>query len=172
MNARAEVPDMIAAVRHFAFMLAFSLVACTEEPAPLLLNGQEPSLPATETSRDFGDYILHFNAISTEELTPQIAQQYGIVRSANRGMLNVTILRKNEGGMSEAVPGSVAANAINLTAQLKNLNFREITEGDAIYYIAEFPISDEETLIFSIDATPINEPSRFSVRYKRQFFID
>jgi hypothetical protein len=172
MNASAEVPEMTAALRSFGLSLLFGLFACTEEPQPPLLGAQEPSLPATETSKDFGDYILHFNAIATEELTPEIAQQYGIVRSANRAMLNVTILRKDEVGMTEAVPGSVAASAINLTAQLKNLSFREITEGDAIYYIAEFPISHEETLIFSIDATPINEASRFSVRYKRQFFID
>src|SRR5690606_20538841 len=141
-------------------------------PQVLLLDSQEPSLPATETSKDFGDYIVHFNALSTEELMPAIAQQYGIMRSANRAMLNVTILRKTAEGMTEAVPGSVAASAINLTAQLKNLTFREITEGDAIYYIAEFPVSNEETLIFSIDVTPINESSRFSVRYKRQFFVD
>lgn len=145
---------------------------CSQEPAPSLGTPQDPAHSATETSRDFGDYVVHFNALSTEELTPDIAQQYGIVRSRNRALLNVTMLRKAPTGEEIPVSGSVAATAINLTGQLKNLTFREITEGDAIYYLGEVSISHEETLIFSIDVTPINESSRFSVRYKRQFFID
>lgn len=146
--------------------------ACTEQPAPSLGTAQDPAMSATETSRDFGDYVVHFNALSTEELNPSIAQQYGIVRSRNRALLNVAILRKSPTGEELPVSGSVAATAINLTGQLKNLTFREITEGMAIYYLGEVSISHEETLIFSIDVTPINEASRFSVRYKRQFFID
>jgi hypothetical protein len=163
-----------ATIRSWMFFLLTGLLVmgCTQESQPVRSEAPEPSLSATETSKDFGDYVVHFNALSTEELTPEIAQQYGIVRSKNRAMLNVTILRKGAGGMNAPVTGSVAATAINLTGQLKNLAFREITEGDAIYYIAEFAITDQETLIFTIDATPINEPSRFSVRYKRQFFID
>jgi hypothetical protein len=49
---------------------------------------------------------------------------------------------------------------------------REIREGDAIYYIAELAIANEETLIFTIDVTPLNEASRFSIRFKKQFFVD
>lgn len=156
-----------------AFLFPALLIAACEQPTPPPQAGPtSPALPATETSRDFGDYVVHFNALSTQQLTPEIAEQYGIVRSQNRAMLNVSILRKREGGAHEPVPGSVSASAINLTGQLKNLTFREITEGSAVYYIGEIAITDGETLIFSIDVTPINEASRFSVRYKKQFFVD
>jgi hypothetical protein len=148
------------------------LGACEQQPEPSEPDTGTPALSGTETSKDFGDYVVHFNALSTEQLTPQVASQYGIVRSKNRAILNVSILRKQTQGLGTAVSGSVSASAINLTGQLKNLTFREIKEGQAIYYIAQFAVADEETLIFSIDVTPINESSRFSVRFKKQFFVD
>ena len=66
----------------------------------------------------------------------------------------------------------MSANAANLTGQVKNLTLRQIQENEAIYYIGDVPVANGETLIFTIDATPINESSRFSVRMQRQFFAD
>jgi hypothetical protein len=70
------------------------------------------------------------------------------------------------------VSGAVWATANNLTGQLKNMTIKEIREGSGIYYIAETQVAHSETLIFSIDATPINESSPFSVRFQKQFFND
>ena len=85
-------------------------------------------------------------------------------------MLNVVILKKNEFGLTEPVHGTVSAAASNLTGQLKNLGIREIIEQDAIYYIGETPIAHQETLIFDIDVTPIDETRGFALRYTKQFF--
>jgi hypothetical protein len=94
------------------------------------------------------------------------------VRSDSRIMLNVSILRKQDVGMGTPVSGGVSASAINLNGQLRGMAMREIREGDAIYYIGELAITDAETLIFTIDVTPLNEASRFTVRFKKQFFVD
>jgi hypothetical protein len=130
------------------------------------------ALPSTATSKDFGDYVLHFNAQTTNQLTADIAADYGIVRSKNRAMLTVSIIKKQEASPGVPVSGAVWATANNLTGQLKNMTIKEIREGSGIYYIAETQVAHSETLIFSIDATPINESSRFSVRFQKQFFND
>lgn len=153
--------------------LAF-LAAC-EQPSQTASAQEEEAvvLPGTESVKDFGEYVIHFNALRTAQLSPDIARQYGIVRSQNRAMLNVSILKKSEGTMGTPVTGSVSASAINLTGQLKDITVQEIKEGDsAVYYIGETSIADGETLIFTVDATPINEASRFTVRFKKQFFVD
>lgn len=152
---------------------AFWLAAC--EPtatAPASAAAQDDVLPATEGSKDFGDYVVYFNALNTDQLTPAVANQYGIVRSKSRALLNVSIHRKLEGGQTEAVTGAVSASAINLNGQLKTLTLREIREEKAIYYIGELAITNSEVLIYTIDATPGNEPSRFTVRFKKQFFVE
>ncbi len=129
-------------------------------------------LSGIESSQDFGDYELHFNALGTNQLTPEIAQEYGIVRNPNRVMLTLSILDTSGGGIGTAVSGSVEASAVNLTGQLKNIPVREINEGDAIYYIGETTVVDSESLVFTVAVTPADEPDPLTVRFQKQFFVD
>jgi hypothetical protein len=135
-------------------------------------NAQDAVLPATESVKDFGEYVLYFNALNTDQLSPEIAREYEIVRSKSRALLNVSIHRKLADGRTEAVTGAVSASAINLNGQLMTMTLREIREDTAIYYIGELAITDGEVLIYTIDATPSNDPSRFTVRFKKQFFVE
>ena len=50
--------------------------------------------PAEDTQKDFGNFEIHYNAVRTDELTPEIARAYGIERSGNRVLLNVQMLSK------------------------------------------------------------------------------
>lgn len=153
--------------------VAAALLAC-EQPTEtgLAVTDDVAVLPGTETSKDFGDYVVHFNALRTDQLTPDIAREYEIVRSQNRVLLNVSILQKADGSTGTPVTGAVSASAINLSGQLKGMALREVRESEAIYYIGELAVSNEETLIFTIDVTPLNEASRFTIRFKKQFFTD
>lgn len=156
-----------------AAVLLAALGACGQNADPAggsRDNGQV--LSATQTSQDFGNYVVHFNALSTSDLDPKIAEDYGIVRAKNRAMLTVSILEKGKNGTTKAVPGSVATSMVNLTGQYKQMPMREIREGDAIYYIGETTVSNAETLIFTIDVTPINNSSRYTIRFMKQFFTD
>jgi hypothetical protein len=156
----------------FSLFVLVMLAACDRDAPTGAGEAVSGVLPSTESSKDFGDYVLHFNALATDQLTADVARQYGIVRSANRALLTVSILRKPDepNGAGTPVSGSVSASAINLAGQFRNLTLREISEGDAVYYIGEVPVSSGETLIFTVDATPMNESSRFSVRFMKQFY--
>jgi hypothetical protein len=169
MGQLARKPALL---RGSLSVAAALLVGCDGASNSMVADTQVGVVPATENSRDFGDYVVYFNALKTDQLTPEIAAEYEIVRSQNRAMLNVSIHRKQPAGASVAVTGAVSASAINLTGQLKNMTLREIREGEAIYYIGELSVSDGETLIYTIDVTPSNEPSRFTVRFQKQFFTD
>jgi hypothetical protein len=133
-------------------------------------------MSATESFRVFGDYELHFNALTTDQLNEVMATEHGIVRSRNRILLNVSVLEAQEIGVPMAVPAAVRASARNLTGQLRNLPVREVRDGEAIYYIAEAPIANAETLIFTIEATPESETESeaeaLTVSFQKQFFID
>ena len=164
---------MVKGIRALAcLILAMGLAACDPATGVTTTNVQEGVLPATESSKDFGDYVLFFNALKTDQLAPDIAREYGIVRSKSRALLNVSIHRKGNGGATEAVTGAVSASAINLNGQLMTMTLREIREDTAIYYIGELAITDGEVLIYTIDATPSNDASRFTVRFKKQFFLE
>lgn len=125
--------------------------------------------PAGETFKDIGDHVVHFSALSTDQVPPDIAKTYGITRSKNRAMLNVSVVRK-EGDVS--VPATVEVKTTNLTQQLKNVTMRRIDEQDAVYYIGETPVANRETLIFDITVTPEGATTPAEVRFKRQFYTD
>lgn len=125
--------------------------------------------PAGATSADIGDHVVHFSAQTTDQLPPEVARAYNIVRSKNRAMLNVSILRADD---HTAVPADVTVKTVNLTGQLKNITMRRIDEQEAIYYIGETAVANRETLIFDITVTPEGVDTASEVRFKRQFFTD
>lgn len=140
-------------------------------PIPPISPAAPTAQPSAETFQTFGNYEIHFNAVRTDQLTPEVARAYGIQRSGNRVLLNVTMLRKGPEGMLP-VGGTVGANAYNLNGQLKDLELRQITEGEAVYYIGEVSISGTEILVFEISAQPSGESTAFEVKFKREFFTD
>ena len=128
----------------------------------------KPNRPGA-TMADIGDHVVHFSALSTDQLPPEIAKVYNIVRSKNRAMLNVSILREAD---NVAVPADVTVKTVNLTGQLKNITMRRIDEQEAIYYIGETPVANRETLIFDISVKPEGSDRASEVRFKRQFYTD
>lgn len=150
-------------------LLLTTLVACGGPGDSATVPTAEP---AEATSSDIGDHVVHFSAQSTDQLPPEIARAYNIVRSKNRAMLNVSVL---EEGTNLPVTAIVTVKTQNLTGQLKNVTMREIREpGDteAIYYIGETPVANRETLIFDISVTPEGKTTSSNVRFKRQFYTD
>jgi len=128
--------------------------------------------PAGATSADIGNHVVHFSAQSTDQLPPAVAREYNIVRSKNRAMLNVSVLRKPD---NLPVIADVSVNTVNLTGQLKNVTMRKIEEpGDikAIYYIGDTTVANREVLVFDISIKPDGEESISQVRFKRQFYSD
>jgi hypothetical protein len=164
---------MVARVKSLGWLVASAwLTGCGPASEVDVTNTLEGVLPATESHKDFGDYVVYFNALNTDQLKPEIAREYEIVRSKSRAMLSVSIHRKGENGQNTAVTGAVAASAVNLTGQLKTMTLREIKEAEAIYYIGELAVTDGEVLIYTIDVTPSNDASRYTVRFKKQFFVE
>lgn len=161
----------IARLACLPLLVAGLIAACGPRPAsnpPAATDGAPMEAP-TATFREFGDHTLYFNAIRTDTLTPEVATSYGIARSANRALLNISMVKKAEGTSGVPVAGQVEAQAVNLNGQLKDLKVREVREGEAIYYIGDVAVGNEETLVFTVDATPETGGSKMSVRFQRQF---
>ena len=135
--------------------------------------GEEATVPEAEPAGasfvDIGDHVVHLSAQSTDQLPPEVARAYNIVRSQNRAMLNVSIL---EEGSNTPVTADVAVKTVNLTGQLKNVTMRMIQEQEAIYYIGETPVANQETLIFDISVRPDGVEKAADVRFKRQFYTN
>jgi hypothetical protein len=125
-----------------------------------------------ENSTRVPGYTIHHNAIPTATLDPAIAMQYGIQRSKYRGMLNVSVLKDVQGATGKPVDAIVMAKATNIRGQMINIHMRRVDEGDAIYFIGEFRIADQETLNFELKVKPRGETRFYRANLTQQFFID
>ena len=126
-----------------------------------------------QQAQDFGDYVVHYNALNTNFIPPQVAKAYGIHRSSSRALLNITVLKKVMDNPGTPVKASVTASGINLTGQRREIEIREIkdTEG-AVYYIGELPVHNLETYNFTVEVQPAGEADPLIVKFRQQFYTE
>lgn len=148
------------------------IAACNQQQPSDISGKPQTAAPSEPTHQDYGDFQVHYNALRTDELTAGVARAYGIERSANRVLLNVSMLAKRPDGSTTPVDGTVTATAYNLNGQLKDLQMRRITEGESLYFIGEVGISGNEILVFDIVARPTGAAESYQARFKREFYSD
>ncbi|MDT3706910.1 MAG: DUF4426 domain-containing protein [Thiobacillus sp.] len=122
-----------------------------------------------EISQKFGPLEIHYNALTTDELLPDVARTYKIERSKTRGLLTISVLKRNNVGVASPVPAKISVYATNLSQQLANIEMREVKEGNAIYYLGEFRVTPPDTLKFNATVEVTGEPKRELV-FNQQFF--
>ncbi|UUT12419.1 DUF4426 domain-containing protein [Pseudomonas zeae] len=98
-----------------------------------------------ERKETFGDVTVHYNTFNSTFLTPDIAKAAELIRSKNQGVINVSVIKDGK-----PLIANVTGTVKDLTSQSVPLNFRQITEQGAIYYIAQYPVEQQETRTFEI----------------------
>lgn len=119
-----------------------------------------------EQKRVLGDWEVHYIAFNTTFLSPEIATANDISRSPNNILVNISVLdKRTKVAQSIAITGT----ARNLLGNTKILEFKEVVEGQAIYYLAQLPFSDEEHYRFNIELTQgkINQTLKFEQKLYR-----
>ncbi len=128
------------------------------------------TLPAqAERAMRVDGYVIHYNAMTTDLLTPEIAQRNAIVRSSQRALINIAVLREGGEAMDEPLTASVIGSASNMAGQLRPINMREIREGTAIYYLGEVRVEHEDPLNFEFQVRPEGATQDYTVRFRQSF---
>ncbi|WP_299020480.1 DUF4426 domain-containing protein [uncultured Photobacterium sp.] len=122
-----------------------------------------------EQLKNIGNLEVHYSSFPSTFLTPEIASTYRIQRSRYSAIVNVTVLDKSQEG-NPAVPAALSGQAKNLLGTIKNLTFREVREGEAIYYLAELNHANEESFSFTIDIT--RNGTNGQIAFKQTFYVD
>ena len=124
-----------------------------------------------EQKQVFGEYEVHYIGLTTSFLTPDVARAYGIERSGKLAMLNISVLHNpNDKQLPVPVTASVKGSIMNLIGQSKALEFREIKETNAVYYIATFRFDEEETYRIKLQVKPDGSSRTFDVPFSQRFY--
>jgi hypothetical protein len=150
-------------------VMVFVMTACGPAGDTGSISGSEARirLSANKPSAQFDGYEILVNAMSTADLTPEVAQAYDIVRSENKGLVNLVVLGKEA---NTPVSGKVQVSASNLTGQLKSMELREIVDGPSIYYIGVVMVDNRETINFDFDVQPEGSNQVLLIRFTHEFY--
>ena len=120
----------------------------------------------------FGEYEVHYMGLSSSFLTPEVAKLYDIPRSGSLGFLNISVLQKTASDlMPAALDVKLTGSIRNLIGQSRELEFRRIQEGKAIYYISTFRFDDGDMYNFDLDVVPSNAKHKnFDVKFSQRFY--
>ena len=122
-----------------------------------------------ENMKTLGNMDVHYIAIGSTFLTPEIAKTYGIQRSKYNSLINISVMdNQQQGKPAKAV--KITGQARNNLGQMKTLDFNEVKEGNAIYYLAQVRFSNDETMHFEIK---INDGKEQQIlKFTQKFYVD
>ena len=120
-----------------------------------------------EQKQVLGIWDVHYIALNTTFLSPEVAKQYAIVRSKFNALINISVLdRKDKSAQSVVLTGE----AKNLIGVIKKLTFKQVKEGKAIYYLATLPFSDLEQYRISINIS--NGVEQKTLKFQHKFYAN
>ncbi|MEG0968389.1 MAG: DUF4426 domain-containing protein [Pseudomonas sp.] len=121
-------------------LLSFLLTAC------LSMSAVAADAIKGERQEVFGDTTVHYSTFISTFLQPDIAKAAELVRSKNQGVINISVIKAGKPVVTQ-VSGSVK----DLTSNSIPLKFKQVNEQGAIYYLAQFPVEQQETRTFTIN---------------------
>lgn len=136
-------------------VLFVALIACFAPPIK------------AEQKIQLANWDVHYIAINSTFLTPQVAKQYGIVRSKFNGLINISVLDTGDQAAQSVV---MTGSAKNLLGVVKPLSFKQVNEGKAIYYLATLPFADQEQYRISVN---INDGTvQKTLKFQHKFYAE
>lgn len=120
-----------------------------------------------EQKKVLGPWDVHYIAFDSTMIDAKIAQSYQLQRSKYQAVLNISILKSSD---QKAQQVRISGTATDLTQKQIELSFREVKEGDAIYYLAQVPVHDQKHLNFKLDIWQGTENQK--LEFSQVFYID
>lgn len=119
--------------------------------------------------REFGDYRVYYSAFNSSFVDPEIAAAYEIVRGRDRGLINIAVVPL---GTMGGRPAQISGHVANIFAQRQKLEFFEVREGDAVYYLAPFRFENEDSLTFNVTVKPAPDLPSYTLSFQKTFYRD
>lgn len=125
--------------------------------------------PSSAGERTLGQWEVHYNALRSTFIRPEIAAQYNLQRSRYQALVNIAVLDATQPG-KPALNANLTGYALNGIGNRLQLEFTTVREGDAIYYLAQVPYTNQETLHFVIDISVAGVTQQ--LKFSQQLYTD
>lgn len=111
-----------------------------------------------------GEYEVHYSAFNASFLSAETAQANALLRSKQQGVVSISLLKTGQ-----PRPALITGSLKNLLGQETPLSFRQVKEGTAHYYLAQFPIQSQDVLTFTLSVQPL-DADPISIQFTQEVF--
>jgi hypothetical protein len=121
-------------------------------------------------SHELKDHIVYYNVFNSSLISPEIANTYQLIRAKDRVYINVAVVKKS-GGYGFA-PELLRGVYRNLMQQKFELEFIEIKEATATYYLAPIRFNNEDILHLDITVKPESDSAETQFTITKKLYLD
>lgn len=98
-----------------------------------------------------GEYEIHYSAFNGDFLSAEMAQSHNLIRSNQQGVVSIALFKA---GLPK--PALITGTLTFARGQELPLGFRQIKEGNSLYYLSQFPIAKQDVLTFNLLVQPLD----------------
>lgn len=121
--------------------------------------------------KTFDNYEVHYSIFNTSFLNPEIAEDYNIVRSGSKALINLAVLEKDAKGQLHNVTAIVSGEQFDLIRK-EALSFKEVKEEHAIYYLSTIDIQHRAVIYFTFTIKPSTSNKEYTLELNKELFKD
>lgn len=127
-----------------------------------------PAWSQAHTQR-FGSYTLQSSSVNSEALSAETAREHGIEPAPDRAVLNVVVL-KDEQGASRTVPARVQARVTSLAGAIEEVPMRETRAQGRVAYTGTYTILPRQVLDISVTARLEGSGEALKMSYRERMW--
>lgn len=124
---------------------------------------------AFSNQHDFSSHSVRYSVFNSTFVPADVAKAYGIKRSAYESLINVSVSPLGEYG---AYPSKISGTVTNLLQQQQILEFIEIAEKDATYYIAPLRVNGREDVHIELKIQPEGSDEELNLKFSQKLYSD
>ena len=143
-------------------ILALLLAACSAGEKPRAAE----FVPPADSSIDFDDLRVHYNALPTLSLNEAVAREYAVTRDAGSALV-VVALRRVANGEELGAEGKVSAEAYDLQGHRQRIDFSAVRTGEYIDHIGTFTINARDS--YRLEVKVESGGRKETVKFQRNF---
>jgi len=126
---------------------------------------------AQSETRRIDNWEIIYTVVNTTFVEPEVAARYQLVRAEDRAFVNIAVRELLPDGGSRAVTTRIEGRSWDLM-QNQFLEFQEIREGDAVYYIADFEFTDGELRFFDLLLAPEGAERSSQIKFQHKVYAE
>ena len=111
-------------------------------------------------------FTLRANVVDSRELAEATAREHGVAPKAGVAVLDVVVMRNDDGKAGLSMPAAVDATVSNLAGVRKSVPLRAVRRGDYVSYFGTYRHLPSEVVETTVTARPEGSARKLTLRFK------